>query len=252
LGCPNDWPIGPRLTLARDWIALMIATSRIGIFGGRFDPIHRAHVAMAKAAADQLQLQEVLWVVSANAVHKSIVANAAHRIEMVRLALEELKDPRMKLDAREIHAAARGEDNPSFKTLQSLQEERPNQEWVWILGEDQLRAFTSWQRWKWLIQNMALAVCRRPGGIQITDLTSGRLDQPNRADEGPGGSPAEDTTGLGVPPELVLVGGRVIPINLQADTVSSSQVREYISKGTPIQTLVPPSVANYLAAHTVY
>jgi len=34
--------------------------------------------------------------------------------------------------------------------------------------------------------------------------------------------------------------------------VSSSQVREYISKGTPIQTLVPPSVANYLAAHTVY
>jgi len=167
----------------------------IGIFGGRFDPIHRAHVAMAKAAADQLQLQEVLWVVSANAVHKSIVAGAEHRLEMVRLALEELGDPRMKIDEREIHAAARGEDNPSFKTLQSLQEERPNQEWVWILGEDQLQAFTSWQRWDWLAQNMALAVCRRPGGIQTTDLTSGRPDQPNRPDESSGVSPAEDTTG---------------------------------------------------------
>jgi len=224
----------------------------IGIFGGRFDPVHRAHLAMAKAAADQLQLQEVLWVVSANAVHKSIVASAAHRLEMVRLVLEELKDPRMKLDAREIHAAARGEDNPSFKTLQSLQEERPNQEWVWILGEDQLQAFTSWQRWEWLTQNMALAVCRRPGGIQTTDLTSGRPDQPNRADEGPGGSPTEDTTGLGVPPELVLVGARVIPINLQADPLSSSQVRENIARGLAIQTLVPPSVADYLTTHSVY
>jgi len=195
----------------------------IGIFGGRFDPIHRAHLAMAQAAANQLQLEEVLWVVSANAVHKAAVASAAHRLEMVRLALEELKDPRMKLDAREIHAAERGEDNPSFKTLQSLQEERPNQEWVWILGEDQLQAFTTWQRWEWLIQNMALAVYKRPGGSQATDL-----------------------------PALIAVGARVIPINLHADAVSSSQVRENITKGLSIQTQVPPSVASYLAAHTLY
>jgi len=203
----------------------MIATSSIGIFGGRFDPVHRAHLAMASAAADQLQLQEVLWVVSANAVHKSIVTSAEHRLEMVRLALEELKDPRMKVDEREIQAAGRGEANPSFKTLQSLQEERPNQEWVWILGEDQLQAFTSWQRWEWLTQNMALAVFRRP---------------------------ADNSPGLQVPHALIAVGARVIPIKLQADAVSSSQVRANISGGQPIQTLVPPSVANYLAAHSVY
>jgi len=224
----------------------------IGIFGGRFDPIHRAHLAMAQAAADQLQLQEVLWVVGANAVHKAAVASAEHRLEMVRLALEELKDPRMKLDAREIHAAERGEDNPSFKTLQSLQEERPNQEWVWILGEDQLQAFTTWQRWEWLTQNMALAVCRRAGGIQTTDLTSGRPEQSNRPDESPGVSPIEDTTGLGVPPDLVLVGARVIPINLQADAVSSSEVRANISAGLSIQTLVPQCVASYFGAHALY
>jgi len=197
----------------------------IGIFGGRFDPVHRAHLAMAQAAADQLQLQEVLWVVSANAVHKSIVASAEHRLEMVRLALEELKDPRMKLDKREIHAAARGEPNPSFKTLQSLQEERPNQEWVWILGEDQLQAFTSWQRWDWLTQNMALAVFRRP---------------------------ADNSPGLHVPHALIAVGARVIPINLQADAVSSSRVRENLAQGLSIHTLVPPSVASYLGAHALY
>ena len=197
----------------------------IGIFGGRFDPVHRAHLAMAKAAVDQLQLQEMLWVVSANAVHKSIVASAEHRLNMVRLALEELQDPRMKLDAREIHAAERGEDNPSFKTLQSLQEERPSQEWVWILGEDQLQAFTSWQRWEWLTQNMALAVFRRP---------------------------ADNSPVLQVPHALIAVGARVIPINLQADAVSSSQIRENINKGLSIQTLVPPSVASHLAAHALY
>jgi len=194
----------------------------IGIFGGRFDPVHRAHIEIAVAVADQLNLKEVLWVVSANAVHKPILASAAHRLEMVRLALAELQDPRMKLDDRELCAAERGEDNPSYKTLQSLKEERPNQKWVWILGEDQLQAFTSWQRWGWLIQNMALAACRRPGAAQ-TDVS-----------------------------QLIAAGSQVISINFKADPVSSSHVRERLARGLPVDELVPQSVARYLAAHDLY
>jgi len=205
----------------------------IGIFGGRFDPVHRAHLAMALAAANQLQLQEVLWVVSANAVHKSIVASAAHRLEMVRLALEELRDPRMKLDEREIRRSERGNDNPSYKTLQSLQAERPNQEWVWILGEDQLQAFTGWQRWEWLIANMGLAVCRRPGASKPT-------------------GPTDQKASWQVLPELASSGARVTLIDLAADDVSSSEVRASIGSGLAINNLVPQSVANYLAAQSVY
>ena len=200
----------------------MITASSIGIFGGRFDPVHRAHIAMAKAAADQLQLKEVLWVVSANAVHKAAVASAEHRLEMVRLALEELGDPRMKIDEREIRAAALGGANPSYKTLQSLKQERPDAQWVWIMGEDQLQAFTTWQRWEWLAQNMVLVACRRPGAGQ-TNLS-----------------------------QLIAAGSQVVPIDFVADPVSSSQVRERLAGCLPIDDLVPQGVARYLAAHGVY
>ena len=194
----------------------------IGIFGGRFDPVHRAHISMAKAAADQLQLKEVFWVVSANAVHKAAVASAEHRLEMVRLALEELGDPRMKIDEREIRAAALGEANPSYKTLQSLKQERPDAQWVWIMGEDQLQAFTTWQRWEWLAQNMVLAACRRPGAGQANL------------------------------PQLIAAESQVVPIDFVADPVSSSQVRERLAGCLPIDDLVPQRVARYLAAHGVY
>jgi len=211
----------------------MIAASRVGIFGGRFDPVHRAHVAMAQAAADQLHLKEVIWMVSANAVHKPIVASAEHRMNMVRIALESLGDLRMKVDDREIRAAQQGEDNPSFKTLQSLKQERPHEQWVWILGEDQLQAFTSWQRWEWLIQNMALAVCARPG-----------VSEPTKT--------ADQNAGWQMPAALSALGARVTFIDLAADAVSSSQVRANIASGLAINNLVPQSVANYLLAHPVY
>ena len=199
----------------------------IGIFGGRFDPVHRAHVAVAQAAADQLNLKEVLWMVSAHAVHKSATANAAHRLAMVELALEDLNDPRMRVDDREVQAAERGEDNPSYKTLEALQRERPKEEWVWILGEDQLAAFTTWQRWEWLTQHMALAVCERAGEWKTKKSKT-------------------------IPPELTAAGARVFPIDFEADAVSSSQVRESIARGQPIHGLVPPSVADYVSAHAVY
>jgi len=196
----------------------------IGIFGGRFDPIHRAHLAMAQAAADQMQLKELLWVVSANAVHKSIVASAPHRLAMVQIALDALGDSRMKVDSREIETASRGEDNPSHKTLASLQRERPTEEWLWVLGEDQLQAFTTWQRWEWLAQNMALGVCRRL-----------------RSDNS---FPISDA--------LLKAGARIHPIEFKPDPVSSSQVRDAIAAGLPISGLVPAGVAEYMASHSLY
>ena len=72
----------------------------LGLFGGRFDPVHRAHVAMAQAAAAQLGLTEVRWLVTAAPVHKPAVASPAQRLQMVRLALDELGDDRMVADDR--------------------------------------------------------------------------------------------------------------------------------------------------------
>ena len=204
--------------------------SALGLFGGRFDPIHRAQVAMAQAAADQLGLSEVRWLVTAAPVHKPAVASPELRLEMVRLALEGLEDTRMVADDREITLAQGGNANPTWVTIESIQRDFPGRPLVWIMGEDQLQAFTTWHRWEWLLQNMALAVCTRP---QAGAATSSSANQ-------------QATLAAALP------GARILPVAFEADAVSSSQVREAIQRGLPIDGLVPKAVANFLSTHPVY
>jgi nicotinate-nucleotide adenylyltransferase len=187
-------------------------------------------MAMAQAAADQLGLSEVRWLVTAAPVHKPAVASPAQRLEMVRLALEGLGDTRMVADDREITLAQGGNANPTWVTIESIQRDFPDRPLVWIMGEDQLQAFTTWHRWEWLLQNMALAVCARP-----------------RAGGATASSPNQQATVAAAPP-----GARILPVAFAADAISSSQVREAIQNGLPIDGLVPQAVANFLAAHPVY
>lgn len=195
----------------------------IGLFGGRFDPVHRAHLAIAKAVADQLNLTEIRWIVSGEAEHKAVAAPASDRAEMVRLALAAMHDSRMHSDDREIKAKAAGQSNYTADTLMGLQQEFPAKKFIWILGEDQLQDFTSWSRWQWLITQMEFAVCGRPGAQ---------------------GSPAAQA--------LQQQGAMVYWIETTPDHVSSTQIREAIAAGQPIADLVPAPVADYILKHHLY
>ena len=216
----------------------------LGLFGGRFDPVHRAHVAMAQAAADQLGLSEVRWLVTAAPVHKPAVACPAQRLEMLRLALEGLQDTRMVADDREITLAQGGQANPTWVTIESLQRDFPGRPLVWIMGEDQLQAFATWHRWEWLVQNMALAVCARPESGQTRSTSN--IPEGRGAEEQPRRAPQQRTLDRAPP------GARILPVSFTADAVSSSQVREAIRRGLPIDALVPQAVARFLETHAVY
>ena len=195
----------------------------IGLFGGRFDPVHRAHLLIAQAAADSLNLKQVRWIVSGEAEHKSVIAKADDRLEMVRLALIEANDPRMVIDDREIVAKAHGKSNYSSDTLQSLQKEFPEKQFIWILGEDQLEHFKTWSRWQWLITQMALAVYTR-----------------------------QDAKSAAIAKELEAIGAQIHWITSRPDSVSSTLIRQAIREHKPIDQLVSPSVAQYIARHHLY
>lgn len=195
----------------------------IGLFGGRFDPVHRAHLLIARAAADSLNLEQVRWIVSGEAEHKSVIAKAADRLEMVRMALAEVNDPRMVIDDREIVAKAQGRSNYTADTLMSLREEFPEERFIWILGEDQLKNFKTWSRWQWLITQIAFAVYAR------TDAKSAAIAQ-----------------------ELEAMGAQIHWIGKRLDSVSSTLVRQTIREHKPIDQLVSPSVAQYITRHHIY
>jgi nicotinate-nucleotide adenylyltransferase len=195
----------------------------LGLFGGRFDPIHRAHISIATAAANKLNLTEVRWIVSGDPEHKAVHATAEHRLEMVRLALLESQDVRMTIDDREIRAAQRGESNFTADTIAGIQREFPGRPLIWILGADQLEGFQTWSRWRWLINQMTLAVCLRPESSTL--------------------QPADT---------LISQGATVLWIECPPDSISSTEIRDRIRTQATIESLVPKSVHTYIEQHLLY
>jgi len=199
------------------------ASRPLGLFGGRFDPVHRAHIAIAQAVANELNLDEVRWIVTGAPAHKPAIASADDRLAMTRLALREMGDPRMAADDREIIAAKNGGSNYTADTVLSLQQDYPGRKLVWILGEDQLQNFLTWSRWQWLIHQVDLAVCARPG-----------------------------TTGSLVSKTITEAGGRIHRVYIEPDAVSSTEIRSAIQTGNLKPDLIPLKVADYIAARALY
>lgn len=198
-------------------------TKAIGLFGGRFDPVHRAHIKIAQTVANKLGLEKIRWLVTGDPEHKPVIAGPWDRFEMVRLALEELHDPRMVADDREIKAAEKGLSNFTADTVAGLKKEFPEKSFILILGEDQLEHFMTWSRWEWLIGEVRLAVCARPGA-QSSNVAKRLIDS----------------------------GATITWVDFEPDAISSTEIRNRIKSGTLMEGLIPVSVADYISTHFLY
>jgi nicotinate-nucleotide adenylyltransferase len=128
--------------------------ARVGLLGGTFDPVHNAHLAMARAALDGLGLERVLWLPTGAPKYRAPArASAAQRLALLRLALA--GEPRYALDERELAA---GHSGYTVDTLKSLGG-RP----LLLLGADQYAKFETWHRWREILELAEIAVFARPG-----------------------------------------------------------------------------------------
>jgi nicotinate-nucleotide adenylyltransferase len=121
----------------------------VGILGGVFDPPHVGHVALARAAIEVLGLDELLVLVVADPGHKAATTSAETRLELARLAFEDVPEATVELDR---HA----------RTVDSLEELRPEDAYF-ILGADELASFESWKSPARVLELVRLAVAMRPG-----------------------------------------------------------------------------------------
>lgn len=130
-----------------------------GIFGGRFDPPHLGHVALALAAIERFGIDDLRVTVIADAAHKASDASAADRLEMARLAFEGLgtvvlEEHRYTVDALE----AAGYDDPIF-----------------LIGADELVSFPTWKEPERVLELARLGVATRPG--YDPELASPRIER---------------------------------------------------------------------------
>jgi nicotinate-nucleotide adenylyltransferase len=189
---------------------------RVGVFGGTFDPPHNAHVALARSALHELQLDEVRWIPAGQPWQKSRqITEAEHRAAMVALAIE--GESRFVLDRGELDRSG-----PSYTldTVAALRTQQPQAQIFLIIGADQYASLHTWRGWQALLSCVVLAVANRPGVQARPDA------------------------------QVLRHQHRVVPLAMQ--DVSSTDIRQRAAQHQPINHLVPPPVARYIEQHSLY
>ncbi len=179
---------------------------RTGIFGGSFNPIHTGHISLARQLLEQAQLDEIWFVVSPlNPLKKAAtdLLDDDRRLLLTRRALE--GEPRLVASDYEFHLP-----RPSYmwNTLQHLAADYPEREFVLIIGADNWVAFDRWARPDYILSHFELAVYPRTG------------------------FPIDETS---LPANVHLIDTQLYP-------VSSTEIRQRVKAGEPIDGLVPPEI----------
>lgn len=131
---------------------------RLALFGGVFDPIHNAHLRIAKEAARQFKLDKVLLAPAARPPHKQPNAPYEDRYRMLELAVKD--EP--VLAASRLEAGAG--QNFSIDTIEKLQPElAAGDRLFFIIGADAFAEIRTWKRWWDVIRTVEFIVVSRPG-----------------------------------------------------------------------------------------
>lgn len=132
----------------------------LGLLGGTFDPVHRAHLHLARAALADLRLGGVTWIPAGQPVLRDAPRTAPeHRLAMVRLAVAD--QPAFDVDASEVASEQPSYTVPTLERLRRLHgDERPL---VLLVGADAFLGFDRWHRWQEVFRLAHVAVAARPG-----------------------------------------------------------------------------------------
>ena len=199
----------------------------LGVFGGTFDPIHVAHLAVAEAARDALGLDRVLFVPNRQPPHKpdQAVTPAAHRLAMVQAAIA-------GNSAFETSTIEMDREGPSYtaETLEALRADRlaagPAGEIALILSVEALAGLATWYEPARVLELATLVVAPRDGYPDVQPEAITRLVR-------------------GSNPRIVMLDGPRMRL-------SASEIRTRIAAGRSVRYLVPDAVAAYIGDHGLY
>ena len=182
---------------------------KTGLYFGSFNPVHIGHLAIANYMIEFSDLEQLWFVVSPQnpLKEKKSLLDDHHRLEMVRLALED--DDRFRVSDIEFKLPT-----PSYTidTLAYLEEKNPAHEFLLVMGADQLKTFRRWKNADLIAEKYHRLIYPRPG---------------------------VDSVAIRSIPNATLVDAPLMEI-------SSSFIRQAIKDGKDIRHLVPAPAYTYL------
>lgn len=188
---------------------------RIGLYGGSFDPVHRGHLLVAQAAREEVGLDRIVFIPAMQSPFKPArqMAPAQLRLKMLRLALAGRTD--CEIDDLEI---ARAGVSYTIDTVREFRKRRPNDQLFYLIGADHVPLLPKWRESEALAAALEFIVIPRPGEPEASF---------------PAGFRGRYLCGF--------------PLG-----VSSSQIRQRVQQGLPIDLLTTPAVAEAIHGDKLY
>ncbi len=188
---------------------------KFGLYGGSFDPVHLGHLLVAQAALEELGLDRLYFIPAAQSPFKPENQHlpAVERVRLLRLALAGRTN--CEVDEQEIR---RGGTSYTIDTLRDYTKRFPGAELFCLIGADNVASLIGWREANELPRLAEFVAIPRPGEAPVA------FPSPFR--------------------------GRMLkgfPFG-----VSSSQIRQRVKAGLPIDHLVPPTVAEAIRNNRLY
>ncbi len=210
-----------------------------GLLGGTFDPIHLGHLRCAEEILELFKLEKIIFIPASKPPLKTRgdISPFHHRMEMVRLAIS----GNMSFDASDVENRREGKSYSIETVKYFLEEYGKDLTLFFILGQDAFHGIKLWKNWENLLFLCNFIVMTRPGytikgleGIFPRDFASQfRYNK--------------DTDGFEAP-----TGSSIFFREVTFLDISSTDIRNRITKGTSIRYIVPEPVRNYISDHLLY
>lgn len=222
-----------------------LASTRLGLLGGSFNPIHHGHLGIARQALEKLQLDRMLFIPTGDPPHKrdGSLAPAKDRYEMVRLAIADT--PAFAISDIEVKRTGK---SYSIDTVRELQRQYgPSTELFFLIGLDAFLDFPSWREPQALLKACRFVVISRPGHSfqSLASLSMLPKTDPHALVQlDSGGATRLDIAIPSCP--------GIICLPLPPCSTSASDIRQRIKRGMALANLLPLPVESYILQHRLY
>lgn len=197
--------------------------TRLGIFGGTFDPPHIAHLILAAEAYTQLNLDHLLWVLTPAPPHKHDrqITPLEDRLSMLRSAIND--NPDFELSRVDIE---RQPPHYALDTVWSIRQKYPQAELYYLIGGDSLHDLHTWHKAEEFVSACDyLGVMRRPEDGVVLSAVKEKFP--------------------GIKEKLCFINAPLLEI-------SATDIRKRITEGRPFRYFLLPQVYKFIQEHDLY
>lgn len=190
------------------------------LFQGTFNPIHKAHLRVAKYVLENCVVDKLLFIPAYNPPHKdALLILPEHRLNMVKLAVEDLE----KAEVSDIEYQRKGTSYTYLTIRQLLEQYKPDEKIKFIIGTDAFRHIESWYETKKLKDYVEFLLFIRDENFDINEFN-----------------------------HLRRKGYSYTLMDLTFENISSTEIRDAINAKRPLNDLVTKNVEEYINKHELY